>query len=61
MPDWEPSRWSLEDGPNNSYRTEVGMPAVHMVAIPPGVVGAMRRRRPAPVAAGSPEDSLSRL
>ena len=60
VPDWEPSVWRLEDGPNNSYRTEIGMPAVHMVAIPPGVVGAMTPA-PAPVAAGSPEDSLSRL
>jgi len=39
VPDWEPSIWRLEDGPNNTYRTEIGMPAVHMAAIPPGVVG----------------------
>ena len=26
-------------GSNNTYRTEIGMPAVHMVNIPPGVVG----------------------
>jgi catechol 2,3-dioxygenase len=39
VPDWEPVRWGVEDGPNNSYRTEIEMPAVHMVAIPPGVQG----------------------
>lgn len=39
VPDWEPVIWGFEDGPNNSFRTEVGMPAVHMVAIPPGQVG----------------------
>jgi catechol 2,3-dioxygenase len=39
VPDWEPSCWRIEDGPNNSYRTEIEMPAVHMVAIPPGVRG----------------------
>ncbi|MFZ1994931.1 MAG: VOC family protein [Solirubrobacteraceae bacterium] len=39
VPDWEPAIWRFEDGPNNTFRTEVGMPAVHMVAIPPGVVG----------------------
>jgi catechol 2,3-dioxygenase len=40
VPDWEPAIWRFEDGPNNTFRTEVGMPAVHMVAIPPGLVGA---------------------
>ena len=39
VPDWEPVRWGIEDGPNNTYRTEIQMPAVHMVAIPPGVRG----------------------
>lgn len=39
VPDWEPHFWSLEDGPNNSYRNETGIPAVHMVAIPPGHAG----------------------
>lgn len=39
VPDWEPSCWRIEDGPNNTYRTEIEMPAVHMVPIPPGVVG----------------------
>jgi catechol 2,3-dioxygenase len=39
VPDWEPVRWGVEDGPNNSYRTEIEMPAVHMVPIPPGVQG----------------------
>jgi catechol 2,3-dioxygenase len=39
VPDWEPSVWRPEDGSNNTYRTEIGMPAVHMVAIPPGIAG----------------------
>jgi catechol 2,3-dioxygenase len=39
VPDWEPVRWGIEDGPNNSYRTEIEMPAVHMAPIPPGVQG----------------------
>ena len=39
VPDWEPQIWRFEDGPNNTFRTEIGMPAVHMVAIPPGIVG----------------------
>ena len=39
VPDWEPAIWRFEDGPNNSYRTEIGMPAVHMAEIPPGIVG----------------------
>jgi catechol 2,3-dioxygenase len=39
VPDWEPVIWRFEDGPNNTFRTEIGLPAVHMVAIPPGVVG----------------------
>ena len=39
VPDWEPAIWRFEDGPNNTYRTEIGMPAVHMVEIPPGIVG----------------------
>jgi catechol 2,3-dioxygenase len=45
VPDWEPVRWGIEDGPNNSYRTEIEMPAVHMVAIPPGVKGRMAAER----------------
>ena len=36
VPDWEPAIWRFEDGPNNTYRTEIGMPAVHMAEIPPG-------------------------
>jgi catechol 2,3-dioxygenase len=39
VPDWEPVRWGVEDGPNNTYRTEIEMPAVHMVPIPPGARG----------------------
>jgi catechol 2,3-dioxygenase len=39
VPDWEPVVWRLEDGPNNTYRTEIGMPADYMVPIPPGAVG----------------------
>jgi catechol 2,3-dioxygenase len=39
VPDWEPSIWRPEYGSNNTYRTEIGMPAVYMVAIPPGAVG----------------------
>jgi catechol 2,3-dioxygenase len=39
VPDWEPVIWRPEHGSNNTYRTEIGMPAVHMVNIPPGVVG----------------------
>ena len=39
VPDWETHFWSLEDGPNNSYRNETGIPGVHMVAIPPGRAG----------------------
>ena len=31
--------WHPEDGPNNTYRTEIAMAAVHMVAIPPGQAG----------------------
>jgi catechol 2,3-dioxygenase len=39
VPDWEPVVWRPEEGSNNAYRTEVEMPAVSMVNIPPGVVG----------------------
>ena len=39
MPDWEPAVWRFEEGPNNTYRTEIGMPAVYMAEIPPGMVG----------------------
>jgi catechol 2,3-dioxygenase len=39
VPDWEPVVWPFLDGPNNTFRTEIGLPAVHMVAIPPGIVG----------------------
>ena len=39
VPDWEPVIWRPEQGSNNAYRTEVDMPAVSMVNIPPGVVG----------------------
>jgi catechol 2,3-dioxygenase len=45
VPDWEPLEYGVEDGPNNSYFTEVGIPAVHMVAIPPGHVGPMSEER----------------
>ena len=41
VPDWEPVCWRIENGPNNTYRTEVAMPAVHMVPIPPGAQGRM--------------------
>lgn len=37
VPDWEPVIWSPEQGSNNAYRTEIGMPAVSLVNIPPGV------------------------
>jgi catechol 2,3-dioxygenase len=36
VPDWKPAIWTADDGPNNYYRTEIGMPAVHQVNIPPG-------------------------
>ena len=39
VPDWEPVIWRPEHGSNNTYRTELGMPAVHAVNIPPGIVG----------------------
>jgi catechol 2,3-dioxygenase len=39
VPDWEPAVWRFEEGPNNTYRTEIGMPAVQMKEIPPGIVG----------------------
>jgi catechol 2,3-dioxygenase len=39
VPDWEPVIWRPEHGSNNTYRTEIGMPAVHLVNVPPGVVG----------------------
>jgi catechol 2,3-dioxygenase len=39
VPDFEPIVWRPEHGSNNTYRTEIGMPAVHMANIPPGVVG----------------------
>lgn len=39
VPDWEPVIWRPEDGPNNGYKTEIGLPAVYMVAIPPGAAG----------------------
>ena len=39
VPDWEPIIWRPEQGSNNAYRTEIGMPAVGLVAIPPGVAG----------------------
>src|SRR5204863_8174315 len=39
VPDWEPVRWGVEDGPNDTARTEIQMPAVHMVPIPPGAAG----------------------
>jgi hypothetical protein len=31
--------WSPAEGSNNAYRTEIGMPAVGLVNMPPGVVG----------------------
>jgi catechol 2,3-dioxygenase len=40
VPDWEPIIWRPELGSNNAYQTEIGMPAVSMVNIPPGVAGA---------------------
>jgi catechol 2,3-dioxygenase len=39
VPDWEPVIWSFDQGANNAYMTEIGMPAVSMVMIPPGVAG----------------------
>ena len=39
VPDHEPVIWRPEHGSNNTYRTEIGMPAVHTVNIPPGIVG----------------------
>lgn len=39
VPDWEPAVWRFEEGPNNTYRTEIGLPAVYMTPIPPGIVG----------------------
>jgi catechol 2,3-dioxygenase len=39
VPDQEPVIWRPEHGSNNTYRTEIGMPAVHTVNIPPGIVG----------------------
>jgi catechol 2,3-dioxygenase len=40
VPDWEPVVWRPEEGSNNAYRTEIGMPAVYMVEIPPGAASA---------------------
>jgi catechol 2,3-dioxygenase len=40
VPDWEPVVWTPEEGSNNAYRTEVDMPAVSLVNIPPGVTDA---------------------
>ncbi|MCE0766879.1 VOC family protein [Pseudonocardia kujensis] len=37
VPDWEPVIWTPEQGSNNAYRTEIEMPPVSLVAIPPGV------------------------
>ena len=37
VPDWQTAIWRPADGPNNAYRTEIGMPPVHTVNIPPGV------------------------
>src|SRR5262245_9621462 len=45
VPDWQPVRWRLEDGGNNAYRTEIAMPAVHTMPVPPGVP---REASPAP-------------
>ncbi len=39
VPDWEPVIWRPEQGSNNAYRTEVDMPAVSLVNIPPGIAG----------------------
>ena len=39
MPDWETIIWRPEQGSNNTFRTEIGMPAVSMVNMPPGVAG----------------------
>ena len=39
VPDWEPVVWRFEEGPNKTYRTEIGLPAVYMAEIPPGMVG----------------------
>jgi catechol 2,3-dioxygenase len=37
VPDWEPVMWTPEQGSNNGYRTEIDMPAVSLVPIPPGI------------------------
>lgn len=39
VPDWEPVVWHFHDGPNNTFRTEIGLPAVYLTPIPPGAVG----------------------
>jgi catechol 2,3-dioxygenase len=39
VPDWETIIWRPEQGSNNTFRTEIGMPAVSMVNMPPGVAG----------------------
>jgi catechol 2,3-dioxygenase len=39
VPDWEPVVWGFLDGPNNTFRTHIGVPVVHAAPIPPGVVG----------------------
>jgi catechol 2,3-dioxygenase len=39
VPDWETVIWHPEQGSNNAYLTEVGMPAVSMVNMPPGIAG----------------------
>jgi catechol 2,3-dioxygenase len=39
VPDWDPAIWRFEDGPNNTFRTEIGLPAVYMTPTPPGIVG----------------------
>jgi catechol 2,3-dioxygenase len=39
VPDWEPVIWRFEEGPNNSFRTQIGLPEAYMTPIPPGIVG----------------------
>jgi catechol 2,3-dioxygenase len=42
VPDWEPVIWSPTQGSADAYLTEISMPAVAMVNIPPGVAGSIR-------------------
>jgi catechol 2,3-dioxygenase len=39
VPDWEPSIWRIEDGPNTAYRTEIELPPAYMTPLPPSAPG----------------------